>query len=301
MKLFMKSQSLLVFLFSAAVLLGSLFTIGFAGPTSNVSVNVTVASFSQITVTPDALNWTSVNPGTVAVPTYNLTIANTGSANVTAIFAYANTNETETSRPYGSDNPALFSSGGSLVMRNNTDARYYWVQRKEWNWTNTIPNTDYSGFTAPANVTSYGFIRNTSQDYLWAVAKGGVNSCNDTSTEFGVEDDIDVGTTATRTPTITSITRSGGDAFYSYFRVDRATAPVNTSCVAVRHDCSYILLYKWDRRSNFGAQCTGAAGARDVKTLLTPGSTDTVYAQAWIPLGIPAGQLAVARLTFEGT
>jgi hypothetical protein len=267
-----------------------------------VNINVTIQTVSQITVVPSSLNWTQITPGTTG-GVINLTVQNIGSTNVTNMYAYINTNETETVRPYGSDQASNFSAGGFLVLRNATSTRMYWAQRKEWNWTTPIPNIDLSAIGASSRAAA-GFLRNTSVEFVWAVGNGtnssqnGAGLCNNTGALFAITDVADTGSTATRTPSTTTITRNAGDADYGYFSVNRAAAPISNMCVAVRYDCSYILVYKYDKRSNFG-NCANADHI--LASDLSPGQTDYIYTDAWVPLGVPSGQTNVATLTVTAT
>jgi hypothetical protein len=288
----------LIVLVAAVVLITGL---SFAAD-DTVNVNITINAVSQITVVPSSLNWTALNPGSVG-GVLNLTIKNTGSINVTDMFVYVNTNETEISRPYGSDQASNFSAGSLLVIKNLSVSKMYWAQRKEWNWTTPIPNIDLASIGQSSRV-GWGFLKNTTLEYVWAVGNGtnssedGPGLCNNTGALFAIEDDVDTGSTATRTPSTTTITRNAGDADYGYFSVSRATAPINNMCVAVRYDCSYILVYKYDKRSNFG-NCANADYFR--KDDLSPGQTDYMYADAWVPLGVPNGQMAIATMTIQAS
>jgi hypothetical protein len=266
-------------------------------------VNITIASIVQLTVTPDSLNWTNLNPGSSGGE-INVTLRNSGSVNLTLIHAYVNTNETESVRPYQFDVPGLYSSGGLLVLSNAStggSGTFNWVQRKEWNWTSTITTLNLTAINN-SDRAAYGFFRNASYEYVWAIGNGTFTGssvgCNNSDAVFAIEDDSDLGTVSTRSPTITGITRNGGDAQYSYFSVNRATAPINGMCVAVHYNCTYILAYKYDMRTGYST-CSNAARVRP--HALAPGETMDVRADARAPFGIPDGQLAVATLTFEGT
>ncbi|MEM7825059.1 MAG: hypothetical protein QXO27_03760, partial [Candidatus Aenigmatarchaeota archaeon] len=72
--------------------------------TDTVTVDVSIATISQITVTPETLTFSGINPGQSGEEK-SLNIRNTGSVNVTNIYAYVDTLTDETTRPYGSDDP----------------------------------------------------------------------------------------------------------------------------------------------------------------------------------------------------
>jgi hypothetical protein len=295
----MTSKALILLVAISVVFGMSGFVIAQANDT--VIINVTVGTLTQITVLPTSLNWTNITPGT-AGGVLNLTVKNTGSVNVSNMFAYVNTNETEPSRPYQSSDPLNYSSGSILLLRNTTVASnvYYWVQRKEWNWTTNIPNSDFSNVdTADTTLAAFGFLINTSLVYVWAVGANATNGrCNETGATFGIEDDFDTGAISTRTPLVTSITQDGVDASYGYYQVDRASAPIANTCVAVRHDCTYILIYKYDKRSGFST-CTNTEFLQ--APTFAPSVTINLFADVWVPLGIPAGQMMLSTLTIEAS
>ena len=272
--------------------------------TDTVTVDVTINVVAQITVVPTSLSWTT-NPGAVG-GVINITVKNSGSVNQSNLYAYVNTNETEARRPYGIDAASNYSAGGSLVMRNSTSStsNFSWVQRKEWNWSSSIDNADFSNI--PANsLVARGYFKNGTREYIWAVGNGtnistdtSSGRCNNTATLFAIENDDDAGTVTTRTPLTTGITRDGGDNEYSYFSVDRDAAPINGMCVAINSNCSYILVYRYDKRTspNFNT-CANADFLRVAN--MTPGDTETVPVDAWVPNGLPDGALNQATVTFS--
>jgi len=261
-----------------------------ANDTVTIDVNVTQAA--SITVWPETLNWTTVNTGQAGGIKY-LTIKNAGSVNVSQIYAYLDTLTTENSRPYGSDDPTDFSAGGVITLRNETDTGFFFGGRIEWNWTQDIPNHDWSAVTSPI---AWGYFRNTSNDYVWVLGNGTDGLCNNTGAEFAIEDDVDLGTTTTRTPDDTSITRDGGDSSWGYFSIDRATSPLDGSCVAAYYDCSKIYIYHYDKRTNPNfATCGNSAYLQEAN--LTSGNTIILDVDAWVPNGYPAGYLNTTTLT----
>ena len=273
--------------------------------TDTVTVDVTISAVAEITVVPTSVTWNPVNPGSIG-GVINLTVKNTGSVNQSNLYAYVNTNETERSRPYGIDAPLGYSAGGSLVMRNSTSStsNFSWVQRKEWNWTTDILNSDFSAIAANSRVMT-GYFKNNSADFVWAVGNGSNvttdtygGRCNETGTVFAIESDADAGTIATRTPTTGGITLDGSDTEHAYFSVDRAAAPINGMCVAVNRNCTYILVYRYDKRTspNFNT-CANADFLRVAN--MTPGDTEQVPVDVWVPRGIPDGALTQATLTFS--
>ncbi|MEM3610125.1 MAG: hypothetical protein QW076_04450 [Candidatus Anstonellales archaeon] len=255
-----------------------------------VTVDVSVASVAQISVIPETLTWSNINPGTAGT-TQSLNIKNTGSVNVTNIYAYVDTLTDETTRPYGTGDPAKYAAGGVIVLRNKTDSTYYFAGRLEWNWTEDVGNKDLSAISSPV---AWGFFKNTSYEYFWALGNGTNGYCNNTGAQFAIEDDPDNGTQATRTPLTTGIHLNGGDTNWGYFNITRASAPLYQSCVAAYYDCTKIYIYHYDKRSGFGS-CSNAMYIQS--TNLVPGETHTLTLNVYIPQGIPAGNLNTATLT----
>ena len=292
----------LLFLFIAAF--GAQLTKTTKAANNTVLVDVNVTQLSELTVTPDRINWTQVSVGT-AGGQRNLTLRNTGSVNLTNVHSYTSILENETARPYTSSNPDSYSAGGVLVFRNATDSTFYWSGRLEWNWTTTIQNLVWPSEIDVNSRVAYGFFRNASNSFVWAVGNGtnstggasGRGVCNQTGTEFAIEDDIDDGTTNTRSPTVTGITWDGGDQNYSFFSVSRAGNVIDTMCVAVSYACDKIYVYKFDKRANF----TNCVNSRHVVNNMVPDDTHNIIADAWVPRGLPSGDLRRVIWTFFAT
>ena len=260
----------------------------------NVTVDVNVTALTEITVTPSAINWTQLTPGQ-AGGTKSLDIKNTGSVNVTNVYAYVTTLSNETFRPYGPTGTASnYSAGGVLVFHNASDTNFYWAGRLEWNWTAAISNIDLSNIDANSRAAQ-GFFHNASNSYVWALQNGSLGLCNNSGALFAITDALDTGTSATRKPDPTTITRDGGDANYGYFHVSRAANFLNGMCVAVDPSCTKIFTYKYDKRAGFSS-CANSAYVTAYN--MTPNSIETITADVWIPVGMPAGNLTQAIWSF---
>ncbi len=260
----------------------------------NVTVDVSVTALTEITVTPSIINWSLITPGQVG-GNVSVDILNTGSVNVTNIYSFMSTIYNETERPYGSSFAGDYSAGAVVVLRNESNTQYFWAGRLEWNWTEAIANTNRTDLNAP---TAEGFLRNASVSFYWNIGNGTGGLCNNTGSQFAIEDDPDNGTVMSRTPTVSDITRNGGDTNFSYFSVTRSTNFLNGFCVAVGWECDKIYVYNFDRRTGIfnGSTCT----ASDWITAgpLAPYDVEKVVADVWIPKGIPEGTLERAVWTF---
>ena len=264
--------------------------IGFSAQTTDTAtVNVSVSSKVEISILPDVFNFTSLAPGD-AGPFLSFQIKNTGSVNVTNIFAYVDTLDKETERPYGTSNASKYSAGGVLLIKNETDTQPWFLGRIEWNLTYDVPNSNLGSAVA------WGYFRNTTSEYLWAVSNG-TNNCTDGT--FAIEDDPDTGSTDTRTPTATDIVNEGtSDGYWGLFSVNRATSPLYGYCVAVYWDCTKIYIYKYDKRANF-TSCSNSEYLQ--ADYLAPNDAHNAELTAYIPLGMPYGNLSQAILTIEAT
>ncbi|MFH1228915.1 MAG: hypothetical protein V1678_00635 [Candidatus Aenigmatarchaeota archaeon] len=261
---------------------------------NTTDIDVNISSLSQITLYPNYLFWPQVTVGSMG-GYKNITIKNTGSVNVSNIFAWVNTLANESVRPYGNSTASNYSAGGVLTITNETSTKYYYLGRIEWNWTDDIPNHDWTAVTSPV---SWGYFRNMSDDYVWVMGNGTAGRCNETGSQFSIETDIDVGTLATRTPGITvSLTASSNDPTrWSYAAITSGTLAGH--CVAAYYDCSKVYIYGYDKRTNF----TGCANANYMLSgNLVPGETMNIKVDTWIPRGIPSGNLTRTTLTVEAT
>jgi hypothetical protein len=190
----------------------------------------------------------------------------------------------------------MYAAGGLLSIINQTgrdiNEKFYFIGRLEWNWTDDISNKDLSNLTSYA---AFGFFKNISYEYVWAVQSGSDSECNDSGTELALEDDIDIGTKATRTPFTGNIHLDVYGPGYSYFSVSRASSPLDGYCVAVNSTCNKIYIYKYDKRAGFSS-CANSRYLRDSN--LIPGGIERLTLDVFAPRGLPDGTLKQATLTF---
>jgi len=287
---------LFVLLAISIVFLLSTVSVTVLAASNTTEIDVNVSTISQITLYPNYLNWTQVVVGT-AGGHKNITVKNTGSVNVSAIYGWVDTLEDETTRPYGSSNPASYAAGGVLTIMNETESKYFYLGRIEWNWTQDIPSHDWSALTT-STPRAWGYFRNMTNDYVWVLGNGTGGRCNESGAQFSYETDIDLGTIATRTPdntfTLTATTNDPGN--WSYADIDTGAGTLLGHCVAVYWNCSKIFIYNFDRRDSFN-DC----GEYLYDDQLAPGKTFILRVDAWVPRGIPAGNLTRATLTIEAT
>jgi hypothetical protein len=258
---------------------------------NTTTINVSIQAVGRIALVPDFLNWSNVEPGT-AGGEQTVEIQNIGSINVTNIYAYFNTLAVEASTPYGSDDASSYSSTGVIVMRNQSESNMYFNGRIEWNWTTTISNIDLSNIDDPV---AWGFFKNASHEYVWAIGNGTGGLCNNSGVQFGIDDDIDDGTQSTRTPETTSFaTPDNVGIDWAVFSIDRTGSPLEGHCVAVNTNCTSIYIYKYDYRAQF-PNCDIRGYIEDI---LTPGGgSEILTLDAYIPKGIPDGNMSSSVMT----
>jgi hypothetical protein len=254
-----------------------------AAPNDTVTINVTVEQVSQITVFPHTLLWNAL-PGYNGTPAL-VDIINTGSNNVSSIYAYVDTLQSEPFRPYGSPNSLNYSAGSVITFMNNSYNKYFFAGRLEWNSTADISNMIYTGVTSPR---AWGFFRNTTYEYNWLVGNGTGGWCNNTATQFAISDYPDNGSASTRTPDKATINCDQADQNYTYCSISRATAPLYESCAAIYYDCTKIYIYRYDKRPqpNFGL--CGNSRYLQINNLV-PHDVHTLTLNVFIPLGMPYG------------
>ena len=262
---------------------------------SSSTVNVTIGTTAQITLSPLILNFTGLAPGT-ASSTQLLDIVNSGSLTVTNIYASVSTVQDEPRRPYQSSNSLNYSSGDVLVYRNSSDTNFYFAGRLEWNATSDPGSNSPSGFTS---LVSKGFFINTSYEYFWALGNGTdgnghVAFCNETGAQFGISTVADNGTVTTRSPTATAL--STGDINWGYF--PQTSGPLSGSCVAASSDCTKIYIYHFDESVGLDS-CTNSAYIQAQG--ISPGNTHVLTLAAYVPYGIPAGSLNTTTFTVTAT
>ena len=168
------------------------------GQSDTITVNVNIQQVSEITVNPTTLNFTT-NPGS-ATSEQTLGIQNTGSLNVSHIYASVNTLVTEPVTTQGSANSQDYAASGVLKIENETVDTQYFAGRLEWNNSEPITNLVTSAVT-DYNASFSGFIRNTSLEYVFIVGNGTppvddptAYYCNNTDTEFAYTTLVDNGT-----------------------------------------------------------------------------------------------------------
>ncbi len=265
----------------------------FAISSNQTNVSVQILQITQITVLPSSLSWT-VLPKQEGGMKF-IEIKNSGSTNLTYIYAYVDTLETETQNPIGTGVAQMYSAGGVLVIKKNVSGeKFYYAGRIEWN----ISKPTNAGTTKCANAKAWGYYRNVTGDYLWCLVNASDGTCNSTSAEIYIENDADDGSASTRDPDIGG---SFTQAFKDWAVYNFSSGPLAGHCVAAYWNCSKIYIYRYDSRTdpNFAAcDLTAIEQSLNSSAILFPSNSFLVNVDIWVP-EIPYGWMKPSLLTIE--
>ena len=273
-----------------------------ANDTDTIVINVSVQDKTEITILQNILNWTNVNPGS-ASEMQVIDVKNVGSTNVTGIYGYVDAIDDETSNPTGSDDPQVYAAGSVLTLRRNeSGGENYFAGRLEWNYTDSIEL-----ITLPDDAQAWGWFKNTSYEYTWALANGTDGTCNETGSALYVNKYSDNGTSMTREVAGGSYSDGGtfreGTEDWGLFDSFPADSPWNNYCLAAFHDCTKLYVYKYDRRPSGNTDFDGClnSGFLNTTNFLGPGELQKINLNVWMPYGMPEGNLLQATLTIFAT
>ena len=88
-------------------------------------------------------------------------------------------------------------------------------------------------------------------------------------------------------------------ANWTLFSFNAAQSPWNEYCVATYTDCTKLYVYKHDKRNYGNTDFDGCTNSLFLNTTMYigPSELQTVNLDAWVPYGIPAGDMAQSILT----
>jgi len=263
-----------------------------AATNDTVVISVNVSLLSEITVTPEALEWLNIVPGTSAAE-YSVDIKNTGSTNFTKLWATVNSFATETTNPLGKGNPLLYAAGSFLALKNETgEDGFRFVNRLEWNETEMptgmVPN--------PSDAVSWGYFRNFTDIYLWNFNDSATaGEClNGSQMEFRIKTtpesisfpDRDM-TTGTVAGTFQANTTEWSVWTFS-------SGPLKDYCVYIHKNCQKIMIAQWDYNTTLPA-CSSRKYI--TQEFFMPENVHTVNLTVFIPRGVPYGNTTSSILT----
>ncbi len=268
-----------------------------------VIINVTIQPFAEITVLPIYLEWVQ-NPGTDGT-VYNLTMWNTGSVNLSIIYAYPNTTEVENANPIPGGMSASYASGGFIFIKNETNLAWYHMGRQEWNLSEVLSN-EVLNLASGTTKYGHGWYKNVSTPfgdnidgtYLWKVENGTSGFCNNTGTIFKIKKYPENITTEQRDLTADLAAETFGDDGTNWATFTFSDGPLAGHCLATYKDCDRIYIYKYDRYDEVNRFPACSARTYLRQGTLVPGESSKVYMFASVPEGTPAGETAITVVTF---
>jgi hypothetical protein len=293
MKLRIKDTAILFLAILAITVLSFLSTPSTKAATNDtVLISVNVSLLSEITVTPEALEWLDIVPGTSAAE-YSVDIKNTGSVNFTKLWATVNSFATETTNPLGKGNPLLYGAGSFLLLKNETtEDNFRFVNRLEWNETE-MPT--YMVLN-PSDAVSWGYFRNFTNIYLWNFNDSATaGEClNGSQMEFRIKTtpesisspDRDM-TSGTVAGTFQANTTEWGAWTFS-------SGPLKDYCVYIHKNCEKIMIAQWDYNSTL-PPCNSRKYIS--QEFFMPENVHTVNLTVFIPRGVPYGNTTSNILT----
>lgn len=262
----------------------------------NITVNVTISESAQLTVLPTSITWTQ-DPNTNGI-TYNVTIKNTGSVNLSQIYVSSNTTGDETTNPIPAGVASGYSASGFIFIKNSTATAPYHVGRQEWNMSGVLSGETLN-LAGTTEKWGHGWYKNVSSgNYLWKVENGTDGYCNDTDTIFKIKTLQENSTTQQRDLSSDLATESFGTAGVNWATFTFSDGPLSGYCVATYKDCDRIFIYKYDQSSAYPT-CSAVRYLR--AGVLVPGDEANAWVFASVPQGTPAGETALSVLIFVAT
>lgn len=277
-------------------------------------VNVTVEEQVEVTVRPDMFNFTDMDLETTDfedTADNQLDIENTGSVNVTDVYAHVNTFDSEYENPLGSGSADSYAAGGFVWIKNST-SNFYHAGTQMWNITERAGGQPSGIEEEPTDTVSYGYYRNATGDYLWALTTdyGSEETdpegplCNDEATDVTLEimDNPDTGDNRNfdEETSVYNLHNGVQDGDWSQNQAD--DGPLEGHYVAAYEDCERLYVNRFDSSDMFpmtGGEDQYLVGGEDDG--LAPGDTYTARLGAAIPSGIPAGVTNSTTLTVHAS
>ena len=271
------------------------------GAEDTITINVTIQSYASIMVNPSSINYTDVNPG-ADNNTVNFSVKNSGSANLSQMFAYTSTITDESSNPLGSGSATNYASTGFIMISNNTNSQWYHAGRLEWNLSSIL---DGEVLDLATGTTDYGhgYYRNATEgDYLWKLENGTGGVCNDTGSNLTIITTPENGTGQHRDFTSEAHVSGTLDAQTANWSIFSFTSgPLAGHCVAGFVNCTKIFVYKYDQRTSPDDFTGCNVDSWFDNSTLIAGEEISGRVLASIPQGTPEGQAIVGTLTFSAS
>ncbi len=279
----------------------SVFAIPTANSTEEVNITVTVGTVTQLDFTPNALNWTGLNPGDVG-SSQDVFVENIGSTNIT--YLWLNTTYPST-RPFGTGLLSNYDAGNFVVTKREANASwaYFYVNRHEWNETSTLPFASFDAGWKYGRFRTANFSTDAYHEFIWTVNPGANGQCNDTDANAN-KGDVRIAKSPHNSSSTgtTDFTSTGTD--YSYYNMSNAggnytnwglaevTIEGYQYCMAIEYTCNHTIFYKYnmDVPGEEGG-CSYQDLLADGTTKFNPGDTMVLNVRVVVPYGTPHGSI----------
>lgn len=278
-----------------------------AAESNDTNVSVSISETTEVSIDPAAYNFSNVEVGTSNFSDSDdlqFVISNSGSTNITDIYAHLDTLESEPVNPLGTGNSSKYAAGRFLWIKNNSGP-FYLAGSLTWNITESAGG-EPNGVTDPSGdvYQSHGYWRNATGNYLWALSGNGTTNdqswCNTTTNgapELVLKNETDTGDN--RDLTTNSVTYTLSTANDNWTETKASNGPLEGHYVAAWEDCNKAYITRYDNSGMF--PITGNTDQFLVSDILTPGSTHEGRVAIGIPEGVPAGTTNKTFLTVTAT
>ncbi len=251
-----------------------------------VTISVNVSQLTLVDINPANLSWgngsTVLNPGSVGDASKeannyeNIWIENIGSTNITHIWF---NNSYESSIPFGTGNPDNYDPANMVVISNGSSP-YQFINRVEYN------ESDYMYLTLPAGWSSFGRLRNATQEWFWSLVP--TTDCSDGTIYIS---------TSPKTVSDTGDTDLTDNSFalndIGTEGVTNVTVGGEHYCVIVPSDCSRVMFTRWNRdEASKHTSCVNDPvinGGYYFSGSLVPGAVKKAWVHVHVPYGVPYG------------
>jgi hypothetical protein len=257
-----------------------------------IIVSVNISALSEITVTPEAIEWLNIVPG-YSASFQSIDIKNTGSTNFTKLWVNVDSFSKETTNPLGKGNSLLYAAGSFVSLSNQTaEDAFRFVNRLEWNETEKPTGM----ITNPSDAVSWGYFRNFTDIYLWNFNDSATaGEClNGSQMEFRIKTIAESISSPNRDMTTNTVAGTFEANTTEWGVWTFSSGPLKDYCVYIHKNCEKIMIAQWDFNSTLPA-CS--ARKYITREFFMPENVHTVNLTVFIPRGVPYGNTTSNILT----
>lgn len=309
---------------TAAVVLAttaSLFTVAGAQTASNdTNVTLSVAEETSVTVTPSLFNFSGMTLAETNfsdIQALRLKIENTGSTNLTNIYANPDINSSEQNNPLGTGQSEEYAAGRFLWISNTSANDFGFYQAGHLTWNNTEQaGGEPTGVTGKdAGSQAVGYYRNATGNYLWEIVDNTADpgKCNTTSAYMEIKTVQDDGSNRDLETNIVQYNAQVADTnpFILLGSTGPAVGveplsggPLDGHYGAIAKGCDRALFFRWSQPTDvptISDTSTPYLVGNSSSDHIEPGVTWTARLGAAVHRGVPTGDTNRTLLTITAT